>query len=331
MARQKVAAIYQDAGRTEDLIALYTRPVVETDRKLGPDHPTSIAARRNMVTAYRMSGRKDETLLILEQIVADYARVLGPDDPHTLASRSELGRGYILAERRGQAVDLFEELAVDLERLRGPDHPETGMALNRLFQAYNLAGRTEDAAKVLVLSAPVRGVDPLTGVAGRVGMEEAIQSALDELTFDSLRAHSEVTDDVVPGISLLIFDLDDLRIQNDRQGHAFGDEILVTVARRLTAIVRPVDSVARIGGDEFVVLVESVEDPADVAALADRILAAIRQPITVADQRVWMTCTIGSAAGGPGMTARQLLGHADKAMFAGKDQGGNCHVASADE
>ena len=239
MARQKVAHIYQDAGRNEDLIALYARPVVETDQELGPDHPTSIAARRNMVTAYRMCGRKDEVLLILEQVTADYVRVLGPDDPQSLSARMDLGHAYTLAERRVQAIDLFEGLVADLERIHGVGHPETAMALNRLFQAYDAAGRTDDAAAILARTTDVRGTDPLTGLPGRHGLEEGIQLALDALPVDGDLSSCGAAEDNGAGIAVAILDLDDLKIQNDRHGHAFGDVILTTVAERLEAVVTP--------------------------------------------------------------------------------------------
>jgi diguanylate cyclase (GGDEF)-like protein len=127
-------------------------------------------------------------------------------------------------------------------------------------------------------------------------------------------------------------DLDDFKAVNDSAGHAAGDHVLVTVAARLREAVRPADTVARVGGDEFVVLCPDVPDEASAAEIAERLLAALRAPVLLDGVPCHRGGSIGvalsaPAAGGVPTTPSALLHAADVAMYRAKRSGkGTVHV-----
>ena len=139
--------------------------------------------------------------------------------------------------------------------------------------------------------------DPLTGLWNRTRLERVLAERGDD---------SEST--------LLYLDLDDFKTVNDSLGHAAGDELLRTIAGRLREIVRPTDVVARIGGDEFALLV----DGGDATTIAERIVAALRAPIAAAGHTLVVGASIGIATSG----AAEILRHADMAMYDAKNAGG---------
>ncbi|MGB7480822.1 MAG: diguanylate cyclase [Burkholderiaceae bacterium] len=120
-------------------------------------------------------------------------------------------------------------------------------------------------------------------------------------------------------LALLYLDLDKFKQVNDRYGHAAGDRLLQEVALRLTQCVRASDTVARLGGDEFVVLLENLQAPADATQLADKIRAAISQPLDIDGHQLRILPSIGIASYPEhGEDQDQLLRHADEAMYAQK-------------
>ena len=151
--------------------------------------------------------------------------------------------------------------------------------------------------------------DTLTGLPNRARLQERLDAALARI--DDHR-----------GVALLFVDLDGFKMVNDSLGHAAGDAVLVEVARRLSACVRPEDTVARLGGDEFAVLLDEVVAEAEPTAVAERIAAVLREPVTVGDQHVFAAASVGVALGRPGVdTGDRLLGDADAAMYRAKASG----------
>ncbi len=126
-----------------------------------------------------------------------------------------------------------------------------------------------------------------------------------------------------PSLFVLLLDLDGFKYANDTFGHAFGDEILRIVARRLRRCVRETDFVARLGGDEFTVVLSGVLDGNDVAIVANRIVDALRAPISLRGKHLTIGASIGIAPATDGQTADDILNHADIAMYRAKDAGGN--------
>jgi len=121
-------------------------------------------------------------------------------------------------------------------------------------------------------------------------------------------------------IGLLFVDLDGFKQVNDTLGHAAGDEVLVTSGRRMQACVRTGDVVARLGGDEFVVLLEPVDEETSAVAVADRVVAALRQPITLDTGReVVIGASVGVAIAQDGVVdPDRLLHEADVAVYSAK-------------
>ena len=118
---------------------------------------------------------------------------------------------------------------------------------------------------------------------------------------------------------VLYIDLDGFKAVNDLGGHTIGDRVLATVAARLRLAVRSADVVARIGGDEFAVLIERLTSPNEATAVAQRIEDALNASVEVAGERWPMSASIGVAiSAGPGETALGLVGRADEAMYAAK-------------
>jgi diguanylate cyclase (GGDEF)-like protein/PAS domain S-box-containing protein len=152
--------------------------------------------------------------------------------------------------------------------------------------------------------------DPLTGLANR-------QLLLDRMEQGLARARRSGS-----GVAALYLDLDDFKFVNDSHGHAAGDRLLVTVSERLRRVMRSGDTVARMGGDEFVILVEGIDDGASATAFADRIRAAIAEAITLGThQAVSVTVSVGIALDG-GITTPELLLHdADAALYRAKATG----------
>jgi diguanylate cyclase (GGDEF)-like protein len=146
--------------------------------------------------------------------------------------------------------------------------------------------------------------DPLTGLPNRVLMLEFLEHA-----FRSSRRSGKTS-------AVFFIDLDRFKQVNDTYGHRAGDTLLVAVAERLTGVLRPGDSLARLSGDEFVVLCEDLDGPSQADAIADRVDAALTVPFILPGVEVHMTASIGIAftdEGSPG--PEELLHDADLAMY----------------
>ena len=127
--------------------------------------------------------------------------------------------------------------------------------------------------------------------------------------------------------AVLFLDLDRFKVVNDSMGHRAGDQLLVSIARRLERIRRAGDTVARLGGDEFAVLVEGVDDPPAAGRVAERVQRELSVPFEVNGQEVFTSASIGIALGGPpSLRPEDLLRDADTAMYRAKAQGVSRHA-----
>ncbi len=161
--------------------------------------------------------------------------------------------------------------------------------------------------------------DPLTGLPNRLLFEDRLNHALLRLERSNHRG-------VVGQLAILFVDLDGFKPINDSFGHAAGDVILRGAADRLRSAAREGDTVARVGGDEFLLLLENVGDAAACVSVAKRVLAALSKPFEVSGKQVQIACSIGIAMY-PGHGERsKLVANADAAMYAAKRAGGCCHV-----
>jgi len=127
-------------------------------------------------------------------------------------------------------------------------------------------------------------------------------------------------------IAILFVDLDRFKEVNDIYGHRTGDQLLIAVARRLQLLLRAGDTVARMSGDEFVVLCEDLDDTARTEALAERIVTALNAPFPMSSGDVSVSASVGIAFSGRGDTLpEQVLNEADEAMYQAKRAGGARH------
>lgn len=129
--------------------------------------------------------------------------------------------------------------------------------------------------------------------------------------------------------AVLYLDLDNFKAVNDTLGHAVGDQLLISMAQRLTDLVREIDTVCRLGGDEFVVLMSEVQHRSDVIALADKMIDVLAQPYHLGSHRLRVTASLGLAVyphhGGDLDT---LLHAADQALYQAKNDGKNVWQSS---
>ena len=151
--------------------------------------------------------------------------------------------------------------------------------------------------------------DSLTGLANRALFRDRVAHSLAR----QARSHG--------GVSVLFSDLDDFKTVNDSLGHDAGDQLLVAVAERLRAVMRPEDTTARFGGDEFAILLEETDQDGTRRA-AERILEALRSPFEFHGRQVVMRASIGAAITTDGSTEPDdLLRQADLAMYTAKTLG----------
>ncbi|MEK6375087.1 MAG: EAL domain-containing protein [Acidobacteriota bacterium] len=125
-------------------------------------------------------------------------------------------------------------------------------------------------------------------------------------------------------LAVMFLDLDRFKYVNDTLGHSLGDEMLKAVAARLQAALREEDSIARMGGDEFTILLPELRNPEHAASVAQKLLDAVAQPMRIEETELFITTSIGIALfPNDGDTAEMLLKNADHAMYRAKDAGRN--------
>jgi diguanylate cyclase (GGDEF)-like protein len=197
---------------------------------------------------------------------------------------------HLYSEHDLRAVSLFAE------------HAAIAVANARLYEA-------ERALSVELSHRVVH--DPLTGAANRVLVGDRMTHALARVR----RAECSM--------AVLFIDVDDFKLVNDELGHIVGDHVLTAIAQRLSACVRPSDTVGRFGGDEFVIVCEDLVDDAGALEIADRILQALEAPFPTPSGERLISASIGVAtcsAAYP-MEADGLIRAADRAMYRAKMEG----------
>lgn len=152
--------------------------------------------------------------------------------------------------------------------------------------------------------------DSLTGLPNRALFVKRLRQAL---------ARTDPREDQV---AVLFVDLDNFKVINDSLGHKVGDGLLVLVAKRLRSCLRPVDTLARFGGDEFTVFLRHPEASSHALRVTDRIVEKLRKPFALDGQELFISASVGISFGAPGQKRPEdLLSSADMAMYRAKEDG----------
>ena len=161
--------------------------------------------------------------------------------------------------------------------------------------------------------------DPLTGLPNRTLFRDRLEQALARARRDGSL------------LGVMFLDLDRFKDINDNLGHSVGDELLVQVAVRLKECLRDIDTISRLAGDEFTLIIEGASRPEQVTAVADKILNAFQRPTEVGGHEIYVTGSIGIALTSTGTeSADELLKNADIAMYHAKGEGRNNYQVYSD-
>jgi diguanylate cyclase (GGDEF)-like protein len=205
------------------------------------------------------------------------------------------------------ALDLYRDSVGELD----PDDMVAAQTLADVTAAYliNAQAREDDHLAAARFEASALH-DPLTGLPNRTLFDERLEHAAQRAT----RGHTSA--------AVLFADLDRFKAVNDTYGHQAGDQVLVAVADRLSGLLRPGDTLARVSGDEFVFLCEDLTHARDAEILANRIRSAFLAPFGIDAGELTVTASVGVAFAGPG---EDISGHlvvkADTAMYQAKRDG----------
>jgi diguanylate cyclase (GGDEF)-like protein/PAS domain S-box-containing protein len=261
------------------------------------------------------------------------------EDMTGLAPKEVIGKvaGDLFPHVREQGVDTLLQRALAGETVASPDvHyivPQTGREgwVSAVYRPHSDA-----AGKVVGVIGLIRDIterktaeqqieyqayhDALTGLANRRLFQEHLSLALAL----AQRRHTCV--------AVLFLDLDHFKVINDSLGHSVGDALLKQVSKRLRASVRDGDTVARVGGDEFTIVLQEIARPEDAATVAKKVLRNITEPIEVNGHKLYVTTSIGvTVYPQDGDDAETLLKTADAAMYRAKGEGRNTYqMATAD-
>ena len=188
-------------------------------------------------------------------------------------------------------------------------------------QNYALAKEIGDRRRAEGRLEQVAYRDGLTGLFNRAYFRDRLTDALRHV-------HAEHAS----SFAVLFFDLDRFKIVNDSLGHRFGDTLLVEMAKRIRTCVRGTDVTARIGGDEFAVLIDNIESVRTAVDFAERIIAALREPVALEEISVSVQVSVGIAYRSvDGASAESVLRDADIAMYRAKRAGGDRYAVFDDD
>jgi len=193
-----------------------------------------------------------------------------------------------------EAVASFTAIAVENARIM--------IQLNELNQT--ISGEKEKVEKVALASSWLAEHDSLTGLANRRFLERILDENIRLATLEN------------NSIAVFFVDLDDFKRVNDTYGHEAGDHALAAVAVRLVEVFRDGDHVARVGGDEFVVVAPGVKDPANIVLMADKVVSSLGEPLSISEGPISVTVSVGIALfPEAGDTSQELIRRADESMY----------------
>ena len=234
---------------------------------------------------------------------ADLERTIAAYNEHW-ATKRPLRADYRMSSRDGSLVWIHDEaFSLDAD-------PTTG---HRVSQGLLVDTTDQKRLEERLIHDALH--DPLTGLPNRVLFRDHVQRALDAIR----RRRTKV--------AVLFLDVDHFKVVNDSLGHHAGDRLLIEVARRLEATIRPSDVAARQGGDEFTILLQEIRSVDEATVTAERIARELGRPIVLDGRSIVVTVSIGIAiADTREPDADDMLAHADTAMYEAKGAGRGRHA-----
>ena len=229
-------------------------------------------------------------------------------------SRDAHGRAFARFVRTGGGPIVSRTLEVNAMRRDGVEFPielSVWMTLSQGTQRVNAFVRDTSDRKALEQVTHQAFHDPLTDLANRALFTERVAAAL-----------ARRDDSGTETVAVLLLDLDDFKTVNDSLGHAAGDELLIAVAARLRSCVRPGDTLARLAGDEFAILLDDLDDERAAVAVAKRVGARLEAPFEIDEMEIAVRASIGISLGQtPDARPDDLMRDADVAMYEAKARG----------
>jgi diguanylate cyclase (GGDEF)-like protein/PAS domain S-box-containing protein len=266
-------------------------------------HVTYLNAVAERMTGWSRSAAAGRPLIEVFRIVDDVSRELEQDPLRRSINLDRpvgLRPGALLIDRDGNEYAIEDTAA--------PIHDLSGAVIGAVIVFHDVS----DARAAALLMASSAHHDPLTRLPNRMLLSDRISQAISL----SHRKHRP--------FAVMFLDLDYFKAVNDSLGHLMGDKLLQAVSRRLVADLRGSDTVSRQGGDEFVILLPEIENAADAATSARKLLVSISAPYSIDEHLIHISGSIGiSLYPDHGKDAETVLHNADIAMYEAKQHGRN--------
>ncbi|MBV9284780.1 MAG: EAL domain-containing protein [Acidimicrobiia bacterium] len=245
------------------------------------------------ITGYTPAELYGDPELIFEMLEPQYVEMMQSLD------NSNLSQGWELRMRRKNGSTVWVEQRLSLVR----DEDGRIVSVEGIARDVSERKAAEERLERQALH------DELTALPNRRLLRDRISQALARAVRDGCL------------VAVVFLDLDRFKLINDSWGHAEGDKVLVAIAERLRSVVRGSDTVARFGGDEFVVVREGISSGDDVSVFLDRLAREVQRKIVLGNNDLVINASIGVALGGAGDTPEGLLRDADAAMYKAKAEG----------
>ena len=217
--------------------------------------------------------------------------------------------------KRGELPDHFETVRwgkgdkpIDVSVTISPVKNSEGKIIGASKIARDITQRKESQERIQYLA----HYDSLTGLPNRILLADRMKIAIGNAARYSKR------------LALLFVDLDRFKLVNDSLGHEIGDKLLKVAAERMQSTIRHIDTISRLGGDEFIVLLSQIAAAEDAARVAEKLIAAVSQPYRIEEHELLLTASVGiSIYPDSGTEANSLLRNADASMYSAKEAGRN--------
>lgn len=312
----------------EQLVEARTQELTNSNRKLISEVAERAKTENNLLKLSSAVTQAEESVIItdragfIEYVNPSFERITGYSAAHAIGQKPSL------LKSDSHDMDFFHKLWKTLEagkiykgifintRPNGDNyHLEQSITpvFNELKEVINFVATGRDISQRIESEVALQHMahhDALTGLPNRMLLTDRIDHALQRANRDN----SEV--------AVMFIDLDGFKVANDMYGHEAGDIVLKTVASRLRSVVRTQDTVARISGDEFAVVLEGMHSQADVGIVARKLLDSLCNPYVINTSEIFCTASIGVALyPADGKDTRSLLKNSDQAMYKAKRDG----------